>query len=252
MWSRWKMRIGLILGPAAAPGLLAPADLQPGHPAVTAAAAVAVLMAVWWITEAIPIPAGALLPIALHPVLGIMKGDAVAAKYVSSVIFLFIGGFIVALAMERCGLHRRIALRIITLIGASPRCLLAGFIAATFVLSMWISNPAATMMMIPIAMAIVLKVEERAPGAPTARFAAVVWAVLTALYAPSAGELKEGKEIFAWLGSLRWLGRRRGEGQREIRVEKARDRFGFCNLLYANTEGSCEEAAANAWNPVSP
>jgi len=185
MTGNLKQRIGLILGPLLAAALLLFADLKPGQPEVTRTAAVAMLMAVWWITEAIPIPATALLPVILFPLLGVMKGKAVAGIYFNNIIFLFIGGFIVALAMEKWGLHRRIALRIILLIGASPRRILLGFMAATFFLSMWISNTATAMMMMPMALAIIIKVKERFPGEATHRFALAL--LLGIAYAASVG-----------------------------------------------------------------
>ncbi|UCE24691.1 MAG: SLC13/DASS family transporter [Candidatus Zixiibacteriota bacterium] len=166
-----KQRIGLFAGPVAALALLILCDLDPDNPAVTRTASVAALMAIWWITEAIPIPATALLPVALFPLLGIMQGREVATTYFNHIIFLFIGGFIMALAMQKWQLHRRIALRIILLIGASPRRLLLGFMVATAFLSMWISNTATTMMMVPIAMAIIIKLKDSFPGRPMSRFA---------------------------------------------------------------------------------
>ena len=93
-------KVGLVAGPVFAIILLVFFDLAPDNPAVTHTAAVAILMAVWWITEAIPIPATALLPVALFPLMGIMSGKQVAAAYFNNIIFLFIGGFIMALAME--------------------------------------------------------------------------------------------------------------------------------------------------------
>ena len=130
------------------------ADLDPNNALVARTAAVAVLMATWWVTEAIPIPATALLPVALFPLLGIMTGKAVASTYFNNVILLFVGGFIVALAMQRWNLHRRLALWIVILIGGSPRRVLLSFMVATAFLSMWISNTATTMMMVPIAMSV--------------------------------------------------------------------------------------------------
>jgi len=165
-----KQKIGLILGPFLAVIILIVFDLQPGQPVVTRTAAVAVLMAVWWITEAIPIPATALIPMALFPLLGVMKGKAVAGLYYNHIIFLFIGGFIMALAMQKWNLHRRIALKIILLLGTSPRRIILGFMAATAFLSMWISNTATTMMMVPIAMAIVGKMKETYGGESMGRF----------------------------------------------------------------------------------
>ncbi len=118
------------------------------------AAAVVVLMAVWWMTEAIPIPATALLPLALFPTLGVLDMPNAAGPYANELIFLFMGGFVIALAMERWGLHRRIALGIMALVGTSPRRMVLGFMLATGFLSMWISNTATATLMLPIAMAV--------------------------------------------------------------------------------------------------
>lgn len=156
-----KARLGLFLAPAAALALLLFGDLTPGSPELTRMAAVAVLMAGWWVTEAIPIPATALLPVALFPLLGIMPGKHTAGLYFNSIVFLFIGGFLFALAMQRWDLHRRIALRILLVLGASPRRMVLGFMAASWFLSMWISNTASTMMMVPMAMAIIVQLKER-------------------------------------------------------------------------------------------
>ncbi|MCP4568880.1 MAG: SLC13/DASS family transporter [FCB group bacterium] len=180
-----KQKIGLWAGPSAGLLILLFADLQPNNVMVTRCAAVAALMAIWWITEAIPIPATALLPVALYPLLGIMKGKATAAIYFNHVIFLFIGGFIIALAMQRWELHRRIALKIILLIGISPRRIILGFMAATFFLSMWISNTATTMMMVPMAMAIIIKMKESFEEKQVRRFA--VGLLIAIAYAASIG-----------------------------------------------------------------
>ena len=157
-------RIGLLAGPVLAVALLLFSDLEPGRPAVTRAAAVALLMAVWWMTEAVPLAATALLPVVLFPLLGIMDGKKVAPIYFNHVILLFIGGFMVALAMQRWNLHRRIALRVLLWCGVRPRRILLGFMVSTAFLSMWISNTATTMMMVPIVLAVVLKLEEGAEG----------------------------------------------------------------------------------------
>jgi sodium-dependent dicarboxylate transporter 2/3/5 len=125
-------------------------------------AAVAVLMAAWWITEAVDIAVTALLPLALFPMLDIMPSGKVAPHYADHIIFLFMGGFIIALGMEKWDLHRRIALQTIRRVGAQPGRLILGFMAATALLSMWISNTATTMMMLPIATAVVAQLAELA------------------------------------------------------------------------------------------
>jgi sodium-dependent dicarboxylate transporter 2/3/5 len=180
-----KQAIGLIAGLVVSVIILLFFDLDPSNPLVTRTAAVAALMAIWWITEAIPIPATALLPVALFPMLGIMSGKATAATYFNNVIFLFIGGFIVALAMQRWNLHRRIALRIMLLIGSSPKRIILGFMVATAFLSMWISNTATTMMMVPIAMAVIFKMKEAAPGEGVHRLS--VGLLLAIAYSASIG-----------------------------------------------------------------
>ena len=118
-------------------------------------AAVAVLMAVWWVSEAIPIPATALLPIVLFPFLSVMKTQQVTAAYANHLIYLFMGGFLIAATMEKWQLHRRIALQTIRLVGVSPRRIILGFMLATAFLSMWISNTATAMMMMTIGLAVI-------------------------------------------------------------------------------------------------
>jgi sodium-dependent dicarboxylate transporter 2/3/5 len=121
-------------------------------------AAIALLMAVWWITEAIPIAVTALLPMVLFPVLKIMPTEAVTMNYGHHLIFLFLGGFIIALTIERWKLHKRIALKIISFIGTNQRMIILGFMIATAFLSMWISNTATTMMMLPIGLAVISQI----------------------------------------------------------------------------------------------
>jgi solute carrier family 13 (sodium-dependent dicarboxylate transporter), member 2/3/5 len=118
-------------------------------------AAIAVLMAVWWTTEVIPIPATAMLPLVLFPLFNISGIGATAAPYANPMIFLFLGGFILAIGMQEWGLHRRIALNIINVIGSKPRSIILGFIISTAFMSMWVSNTAATMMMLPIALSVI-------------------------------------------------------------------------------------------------
>lgn len=118
-------------------------------------AAVGVLMAVWWMTEALPIPATALLPLVLFPLLGIADARDAASPYANPLIFLFLGGFILAKGMERWRLHRRLALALIARVGTSPRRLVLGFVAASGLLSMGISNTATALMMLPIGLSVV-------------------------------------------------------------------------------------------------
>lgn len=122
---------------------------------IQATAAVTMLMVIWWITEAIPIPATALIPLIGFPALGVLSPTDAASPYADKVIFLFLGGFIIAASMQRWNLHRRIALSIIARTGTSPRQIILGFMIATAFISLWISNTATAMMMIPIAVAII-------------------------------------------------------------------------------------------------
>ncbi|WP_144795041.1 DASS family sodium-coupled anion symporter [Kocuria palustris] len=121
-------------------------------------AGTAVLMAVWWMTEALPIPATALIPLIVFPTLGSTPLDDVGASYGNNVIFLFMGGFLLALAMQRWNLHRRIALLTVRLIGTRPPQMIAGFMIATGFLSMWVSNTATAVMMLPIGISVLLLV----------------------------------------------------------------------------------------------
>ncbi|MGD9638125.1 MAG: DASS family sodium-coupled anion symporter [Alphaproteobacteria bacterium] len=119
------------------------------------AAAIGLLMAIWWVFESIPIAATALVPLVLAPMLGVSNLKTVAAPYSEPTVYLFMGGFIIAVAMEKWGLHKRLALSIIKLSGVRPAALVAGFMAATAFLSMWISNTATATMMLPIALSVI-------------------------------------------------------------------------------------------------
>jgi len=148
-------------------------------------AAIAILMALLWITEAIPLAATALLPLVLFPLFGIAATKAVAAKYMNSTVFLLLGGFLIAQAMERWQLHRRIALAVLTWFGGKPVSLMIGFMAATAFLSMWISNTATTLVMLPIALAILTRFEELLGPQASHRFAVVL--LLAIAYSASIG-----------------------------------------------------------------
>jgi solute carrier family 13 (sodium-dependent dicarboxylate transporter), member 2/3/5 len=191
---RW---CGLLLGPALAivAYWLLPATLtnMRGEPvdlseAARALAAVGVLMATWWITEALPIEATALLPLVLFPIVGVSPMRAAAAPYADPIIFLFMGGLILGLSMERWGLHRRIALYTIALVGTRPVMLIGGIMLATAVMSMWVNNTATVVMMLPIGVSIAALVAsslgpERAGAA--ARFSTCL--MLAIAYAASVG-----------------------------------------------------------------
>ncbi|ETX30786.1 SLC13 family permease [Roseivivax isoporae] len=133
-------------------------DLSPDARAV---AAVGTLMAIWWMTEALPLSATSLLPIVLLPALtGVSVGDA-TAPYASSVVFLFLGGFLIAIAMEKWHLHTRIALMTLSRVGVAPRRIVLGLMLATGFLSMWVSNTATTLMMLPIGLSVLSLVVAR-------------------------------------------------------------------------------------------
>jgi len=155
-----RQKIGLFLGPLLFLLMLiipTPAAMEPSAQKM---AAVALLMATWWMCESIPIPATSLLPIALFPLFGIMHTKKATAPYASHLIFLFMGGFIIALAMQRWNLHRRIAMNIVKTVGFSPGRLIFGFMIATATLSAFVSNTATAVMMMPIGLAIISHVIE--------------------------------------------------------------------------------------------
>jgi sodium-dependent dicarboxylate transporter 2/3/5 len=197
--------VGLVAGPilALCLGLLLPdvyvssdAELVPFTPAGRATAAVAVWMATWWLTEAISIYATALLPLVLLPLLGATTMRVAAAPYAHELIFLFMGGFMLALAMERWGLHRRIALATLGLVGENASNVVAGFMAVAALLSMWVSNTATAIMLLPVATSVVGLVARQhgyadadeavdTPGSPVRPFA--VCLLLGIAYAASIG-----------------------------------------------------------------
>jgi solute carrier family 13 (sodium-dependent dicarboxylate transporter), member 2/3/5 len=154
MNAQQRIFLFLILGVAVALGLyvINPFGLTPSAAKILSIAA---LMIIWWVSEALPMPVVALTPLVLIPGLGLEKMDKVATLYSNPVIFLFFGGFVLGLAIEKWGLHKRIALNIVRITGTSGDRILLGFIMASGGLSMWLSNTATTMMMYPIAMSVV-------------------------------------------------------------------------------------------------
>ncbi len=155
-----KKIIGIVLGLCVFAIILLFGNIDPSNPKIGYTLAIATLMAIWWVTEAIPLAITSLLPVVLFPLLGVMNGKDVSSSYFNHVIFLFMGGFIVAIAMQKWDLHKRIALKILMLTGISPARILLGFMLATAFLSMWISNTATCMMMVPILLSIISKLEE--------------------------------------------------------------------------------------------
>jgi len=122
-------------------------------------AACTVLMAVWWMTEALPLAATSLAPLILFPILGILNAKETAGEFINSTIFLFLGGFILALAIEKWDLHKRISLNIIRYLGKSPKRMVLGFMVSSWVMSMFITNTATTIMMLPIGLAVIKELE---------------------------------------------------------------------------------------------
>ncbi|RWR06323.1 SLC13 family permease [Siminovitchia fortis] len=163
-----SQKVGLILGPLLfilTQLFFVPEGLSTEGKSVLA---VTLWVATWWVTEAIPIPAASLLPIILLPMTGAMAGSDVTASYGDPIVFLFLGGFFIAIAMEKWNLHKRIALTIISLIGTKVQRIVLGFMVATGFLSMWVSNTAAVMMMIPIGTAIVYQASVAMKGSSQA------------------------------------------------------------------------------------
>ncbi len=145
-----RAQVGRVLAPALAIAVyLALPDAELGADG-RAVGAVGALMATLWVTEALPLPVTSLLPIVLFPVLDVTDVSGATAPYASDLIFLFMGGFMIALSMQRWGLHERIAITTLRLVGTRPVNLVGGFMLATGFLSMWVSNTATTVMMLPI------------------------------------------------------------------------------------------------------
>ena len=174
-------------------------------------AAITVVCATWWIFEPIPIPVTSLLPLALLPVLGILTPNEVGASYGSPLVLLLMGGFILSTAMEKSGAHRRVALTMVNLFGgSSSRRLVFGFMAAAALLSMWISNTATTLMLLPVALAVLEKSKDDELAIPLLlgiAYAASVGGIGTPIGTPPNLVFREiyfqntGREI----GFLTWM-----------------------------------------------
>jgi sodium-dependent dicarboxylate transporter 2/3/5 len=210
-----RRSLGLVLGPAGF-ALLLLLPLPGLAPDARKAAAVALLMGVFWISEALPIAATSLLPLALFPLLGVRTIAETASPYANPVIFLFLGGFVLAAGLERSGLHRRLAFRIIALAGARRRNLLLGFMVATALLSAGVSNTATVALMLPMAISVLdlvdPKREEGAGAFGTAlmlglAYAATIGGLMTLIGTPPnallAGYLAQTHGIT--IGFAQWM-----------------------------------------------
>ena len=147
--------VGLFLGPAIALSMLVLGPPEDLSLSAWRTAAIGLLMAIWWATEAVPIAVTALLPILLFPIFGVRSIEDTVVPYSNKVIYLFLGGFVVAFAMQRWNLHRRIALTLLQYTGGNGRSLIGGFMLASALLSMWVMNTSTTMMLLPIAVSII-------------------------------------------------------------------------------------------------
>ena len=180
----------LLLGPFSALVLFLVPRPVGLDPAGWATAAVALWMAIWWASETVPLAATALLPLVFLPLLGVQDIHQTAAPFAHPLIFLFLGGFLLALAMQRWNLHRRIALHVVALVGQRPSALVGGVMLASAFLSMWISNTATAMMMMPIAASLITVAEGdgvRLPGGDVTDFGVAL--MLGTAYAASIGGL---------------------------------------------------------------
>jgi len=158
--SRIRRRVGFWLGAGLFAVVLALPAPEGMRPEAKAMAATVLLMGCWWIGESLPLGVTALIPLVAYPLLRIQPSSRVAPNYANHYVFLLLGGFFIALAMQRWRLHTRMALWIIRLVGTSARRLVLGFMAATAFLSMWISNSATAMMMMPIGLGLIVKIRE--------------------------------------------------------------------------------------------
>ena len=163
-------------------------EAEYSHQSLRIVAATTVLMGAWWMTEAIPLAATALLPIVIFPITGVAEFSAVGSPYASSTIFLFMGGFLLALGLQRWNLHRRLALYVVKVVGTSPKRLILGFMIATGFMSMWVSNTATAVVMLPIGISVLQLTAETVGGMhKQKKFATAM--MLAIAYSASIGSL---------------------------------------------------------------
>ena len=212
--------VGLLLGPAIALLMLLIGGEGVMAPAAWNAAAIGLWMACWWATEAVPVAVTAFIPLVLFAPLGIADMRAAAAPYANPIIYLFLGGFMLALAMQKCNLHRRIALFILNVSGTEGRSLVFGFMATAALLSMWMTNTSTTMMLVPIIISVISVIGSSKSGLPEEQrrnfevclllgtaFGATIGGVATLVGTPPnallAGFLEENYGI--QIGFARWM-----------------------------------------------
>ncbi len=157
----------------------------PGHPQAAFMLGIALWMALWWLTECVPLAVTALIPLIAFPLSGIATAKETAPRYMTSIMFLFVGGFLIAQALERTGLHKRLALVVLSRFHHSPFQILVGSAATTAFLSMWVSNTATTMLMVTIAVAVLSRLDKLFSSEQMAAFATVL--LLTIAYSANIG-----------------------------------------------------------------
>jgi len=180
--------LGVLAGPALALVTffaLAASDLSSEGRLV---ASVAVLLGTWWVSEAVPLGVTSLVPVAAFPLVGVLEPKDAAAPYANDTVFLFLGGFVLALALQHTGVHRRLALATVSMTGTSPSRVIAGFMVATAVVTMFVSNGATTVMMLPIALAVISLVRDRQSSGRSVNAFAVSLLIAVA-YAATIGSL---------------------------------------------------------------
>ncbi len=183
--SHRRRTIGRVLGPTVFVVMLLLPPPEGLEPAAWRVAAAALLLAIFWLSEALPVAATALLPLALFPLLGVAPIQQAASPYANPLVFLFLGGFIIGLAIQRSNLHRRIALTVLKRVGAREDLQIGGFIAATAALSMWVSNTATAVMMLPVALSIIPRDADGSIEPAKAGFATAL--LLSVAYAANVG-----------------------------------------------------------------